>query len=538
MAHRPALWRRLALGALVAVIPAMALPSMVGADDSFVSGSGRADARILRVGPATGQLSLAPSLALALADYTDTVARAEARPADWAALDGSVPEEYCNGPNSEEIHCTDVGRRIPSLRVSTNDPGAADGKRQSVLAVGQLGPRGFERYFGDQYKDNNKNVDKEYNDNGGPAGVFNQYARATQAPVGTSVMSMPGFHIPGFIEFSGGWAMAQSGRSGPQLRQSIGRVAIPRIALGDGNNSVILEGVYWEIGQQTSHNNDPSPQVTGGFTLGAITIQGTRHPNPAPNVLPTLFGAANTALATAGLVLTPPDLHNLSGTGRVTPLGVGIVNSPAGRQTLGAFLGHQPDPNDDKSFEDHYREEFTNPFIEGCAGDEPERDDYETEQEYEEAQDAWRDGLSDCATLILVTDVAIGVFSGAGSLVLEFGGVMAYTEGATFQTFFGALPPLGQEESTTVTVASTQVSRVVRTAGGAMIPTVAGEETLQPNGAGPAVTAIPKTPQIVSPATANSAGWAGALVGAYALLTIGAAARRQLVFARRRIWVE
>lgn len=497
MAHRPALWRRLALGALVAVILATALPSMVGADDSFVSGSGRADARILRVGPATGQLSLAPSLALALADYTDTVARAEARPADWAALDGSIPQ--------------DMKDELPSLRAESTDPEWHNGKQQVV--GGQSHPNGS-------------------------GGVFRQWAEAKPDPNprGTASISMPGFQIPGVIEFSGGWAMARSGLGGPQLRQSMGRVAIPRIALGD--NSVVLEGLYWEVVQQTSRNDDPGPQVTGGFTLGAITIQGTRHPNPAPNVLPTLFGAANTALATAGLVLTPPDLHNLSGTGRVTPLGVGIVNSPAGRQTLGAFLGHQPDPNDDKSFEDHYREEFTNPFIEGCAGDEPERDDYETEQEYEEAQDAWRDGLSDCATLILVTDVAIGVFSGAGSLVLEFGGVMAYTEGATFQTFFGALPPLGQEESTTVTVASTQVSRVVRTAGGAMIPTVAGEETLQPNGPGSVITAIPKTPQIVSPATANSAGWAGALVGAYALLTIGAAARRQLVFARRRIWVE
>src|SRR5687768_1589908 len=80
--------------AAVALLTALVIAAApVDAEEEIVTGSGRADARLVRLGPAAGQLALAPSIALSLSDFLGTLGRGEARVAEYAALDGSVPEE-------------------------------------------------------------------------------------------------------------------------------------------------------------------------------------------------------------------------------------------------------------------------------------------------------------------------------------------------------------------------------------------------------------------------------------------------------------
>src|SRR4051794_3564288 len=95
------------------LLTAISTPWAAGSTDEFISGSGNSYAQVLRVGPTEGKLSLAPILGVTLADYTDTVARAEAESADLAAIGVASP-------------CTDA--KIPRLRVTSEDPGADKGK--------------------------------------------------------------------------------------------------------------------------------------------------------------------------------------------------------------------------------------------------------------------------------------------------------------------------------------------------------------------------------------------------------------------------
>ena len=74
-------FRRTAIASIVAIVAttaAWSFPGFAGAQEEFVPGSGRAKATIVRVGPSASQLSLAPSVGVALTDYTNTVGRGEA----------------------------------------------------------------------------------------------------------------------------------------------------------------------------------------------------------------------------------------------------------------------------------------------------------------------------------------------------------------------------------------------------------------------------------------------------------------------------
>lgn len=304
--------RFLALAAAAVLVltttPLVAGAVAAAAEPDFNAGSGRADARVLRVGPSAGRLGLAPSLSLALADFLGTVGRGEALIAEYAALDGSVPEE--------------VKDETPPVRVQSTDEHSDDGQSHTK-------------------------------------GPFRQQARATDAPFGTSVSAIDSFAIPGLVTMSAGraesWAGLVGDGDGGVVREAGGIVDIGRADFGGG--AAVLNGLHWEVRQRTDENDDETPEVHGAFVVGSATIGDQRFDGPITGAaLAPLFDALNAALKPTGLVVDVPVVSDRDAVARVTPLALRVVNSEVGRTVLGPVLGESQD----------LRDAIVTPFLEEC----------------------------------------------------------------------------------------------------------------------------------------------------------------------------
>lgn len=267
----------------------MALASLTsglagGAEEDFIAGSGKAYAQVVRVGPTAARLSLAPLIGLALADFTDTVARGAAADADLAAIGVASP-------------CTDA--QIPRVRVSSEDKGAAEGKTNS---------------FG-----------------GSPgSGIGTLFARATKSPFGESRFKFGDFEIPGLMSIGTGVAYTSSGIVSKGVRQSKAVVDISDFSFG---GMVTLTGLHWEAVQQT--NSEDKKKVTASFTMQGASIGAL--PIPVSD-LASALKSINTAIAPTGFSISMPVDESASGVASMSPLQIQIVNSPLGRQFLGPVL--------------------------------------------------------------------------------------------------------------------------------------------------------------------------------------------------------
>lgn len=278
--------------ATLAAVLATLLLVPARAQSEFVQGSGRAAASVIRFGPSTGRLSLAPQVGIALADYTGTVGRGESRVVDFAALDGSVREE--------------IKAELPTVRVASTDPGAAKGQERTVGDAGA------------QEAD---------------AGVSRQWAAATDAPVGQSTYSLASLSIPGLIEARGLHAAAAAGvAKADATREARGETVVDSLSLLGGK--VVLRGLRWDATQRTGEG----AATEGSFTVGSVVIQGQGVAVPAGGDLAPLVGPINAALAPSGVVIDLPKATSEAGVARVSPLAVRIVDSTLGRQLLAPVL--------------------------------------------------------------------------------------------------------------------------------------------------------------------------------------------------------
>lgn len=281
--------RALAAGA-VAATAAFGVTGVATSEPAeFVAGSGRVFGQFVHVGPSAGQLSLAPSYGLGLADYLSTTARAESRVLDFAALDDSVPKELKD--------------RAPALRVTSTDDGADRGKTATLAGDGA---------------------------NGAPK----QSVRATRDPIGEAGFDAASFSLGGLVEAEGGSVRVRTGVVKAGLRESLVTVRIGRLSLGGG--AVELQGLVWRAVQRTGaeQTNDAS------FEVGRLVVNGQQVPVPGGGTeLAQVLGPVNQALAPTGLVLDPPVAANQAGVARITPLAVRIADSALGRQLLAPLVG-------------------------------------------------------------------------------------------------------------------------------------------------------------------------------------------------------
>ncbi|HVM39322.1 MAG TPA: hypothetical protein VM618_00940 [Acidimicrobiia bacterium] len=452
------------LGALVLVGAVVAPPASAGSEATFVAGSGRASAQILRVGPSQGQLSLTPTAGASLTTYLGTVGIAEARAIDWAALEDTV-----HGLEDDTIGSRIITEELyPHVKLSSTAEGADAGRREEHPP-------------------------------------FVQDVRATKAPRAEATTSLLPVSVPGVLSVAGGRSHSFAGLARVEtdggerfVREAGGVVVIPRVELGGG--TVVFEGLRWEAVQRTDSNDDATPQTSGSFVMGGVTIAGERIDGPITvTELEALVGPINEALAPSGLRIEAPATRDDGGAVTVDPLAIRISESQLGRSTLGPVLeGAQP-----------VREPVFGAIIDNC---------------------------DDCKGLILLGDVTLGVLSGASTLRVDLGGVFGYTEGATFDSPFqfdfdsdfepgpgSTASPAGGGSAPSVL----PTRDAATTAGGpapltpATSPPPAGERP-QPTQAGdlPAAGLAAPSTTIASRST-PSVLWAAALFGFAAVLAMG-----------------
>ena len=273
-------------------------------------GSGRADARILRLGPAAGQLALAPTLGLSLADFLGTLGRGEARVADWAALDGSVE---------------DIKPYMPEVRTESTEENAEAGKSATFLGT----PAGTPITLG----------------------AMEQKSAASAAPKGTSEVTLGVIGIPGVIEIGASKASSTAQVVDKKAREARGVTSISSVTLGGG--AVVLKGLTWEAVQRTGEG----AKTDGSFRVDGLTIAGQNVTVPANgSELGAVLPQINAALAPSGLVLDGPTVQKEGDFARVSPLGIRIVNSQLGQTVVAPVVGGlQP-----------VREPVTGAIIENC----------------------------------------------------------------------------------------------------------------------------------------------------------------------------
>ena len=204
--------RAAAAGAATIVVGSLAVvggSAGAGADESFILGSGKADAKILRIGPSAGRLSLAPTIGLSLSDYLGTSARGESRTADFAALDGSVPEE--------------MKAQLPIVRAESTEEGAGTPRTGTFAGTPAQSPI--------------------------KVGGAELSATASKDPKGSSSFALGSYGVPGIFEMAGSSATSHAAVIGNKTREAVGTSRIGSIKLGGG--AVTLNGLTWEAVQRT-----------------------------------------------------------------------------------------------------------------------------------------------------------------------------------------------------------------------------------------------------------------------------------------------
>lgn len=391
--------RLLAALSLGLVVSATAVPAG-GAEEPFIPGSGKAEARVINVGPRAAKLNLAPTFGVALADYLNTLGRGEALVFDWVALEDSIPKE--------------VRDALPPLRAeSTGKPECRDRV-------------------------------KTYPD-GSPVGAFEQRSRATASgPFGESTFRVSSFGVPGALEINGAMARSTSGILKGNIRESTGVTEVGLVSIAEG--AVTLKGLRWEA----VHRSGEQDKVGGGFTIEAASLGGVPLPVPESGELRSIIDPINDALEPLGIALRLPVVSTSGGVARITPLAISIYESPLRSQLVGPLLGgiqpvRQPlidellglgeQIDEATGAEEEVQEGDREVTQTGCNGDPlpPQAGDESGARDY-------------AATGVLVTDISLGVLSGVSSLQVAVGGAQAFTEGQAFDSPFGTdgfkvLPP-------------------------------------------------------------------------------------------------
>jgi hypothetical protein len=300
----------LAAGAAAALAAAGAT-WRAGAEEgpALAPGTGTATAQIAKVDPRAGNLSLGITAGLALADYTNRVARAESRSVDLGVIGTTLAAEPCDGGEP----ALPADQQPQPLHTETGDPGAAGGLSAA------------------------------------DAGVATKRVQATDQPLGVAETAVASTGIPGVVEIAGARARAEAGFvSGQRLARATTDIDEVRLAGG----LVVLRGLHWEA----LHTSGPTaPKAT--FTIDGATVAGTSVPVGSAGGAEAAVEQLNAVLAPLGIRVQLPAGRTSGGVLFLDPLTVSVVPAEARDDVLGAVVGAvQP-----------LREAAFAPLVEGCT---------------------------------------------------------------------------------------------------------------------------------------------------------------------------
>lgn len=280
---RTRLWVVLALVTAMAMV-ASPSPQAAAQEASFGTGTGRASARYLKVGPSRGSLSLSPTIGLALSDFLNTRGRGDVRTADFAALEDSLPPELVEA--------------LPTVKVESTEEGAEDGKTATLGTPAEV-----------------------------PVGLSAATLRASAgtAPFGRSSFETAPIGLE-VVTISGGTAEAFSGVVDGNVREAVGTVEIGKVDIGGG--ALVLEDLRWTA----VHRSGGASAEQGAFTVGAVSVAGQRFgaPEGAEQPLADALAAAQPLLGPLGLQITLPTPRVEEGFVEMSPLRIRVANSELG----------------------------------------------------------------------------------------------------------------------------------------------------------------------------------------------------------------
>ena len=267
-----------------------------GGEEAFAAGSGRAAAKLVKVGPARGALTLAPQFGLALADFLNTRGRGDARTADFAALSDSLPPELL--------------AQLPAVKVESTDEDAERGETATVGTPPEVPLK---------------------------LGGAELHADAGPSPYGASSFTAGAVDL-GVGTMSGARAESRTGVIDGRVREAVARVVIPRLELADG--AVVLENLTWLAVQRTG-----GEQVEQAiFSVGAASVGGEELAAPSGGDLPLgdVATAVAPVLAPLGIELTFPASRIDKGAVALSPLRVRVRASEAAPALVPVTEGIQP----------------------------------------------------------------------------------------------------------------------------------------------------------------------------------------------------
>jgi hypothetical protein len=351
--------------------------------DDFVLGSGNGIATGVRVGPQTGGLTIAVTFGQALADFQGRVGRASARAIDFGILETALTAPGCNGAPSS-FKQSDFPQ---PLDADSRDPASNAGKSA------QTGGSPDGPLFGT---------------------IGHSEVKAEPPPYGRAMSTVAAFGITGVAEAGAGRAEVISRIVDDKAREVVGTVDFSHLVLLGG--AITLDGLHWEA----RHRTGTDPAAEGAFTVGSMTINGTKVPLPVGGAeAAAVLGPINAVLLGTGLSIQPPVLAVTKDAASLSPLRIQVDHSPLG-QALVAPLVTAGQP---------VREALLDFYNGQVACDAPIGS--------QEIPGKVGRGA------VLPSDIALSALTGTGGFVIELGGVRATTEGETFANPIEGSPVAG-----------------------------------------------------------------------------------------------
>ena len=268
--------------------------------EAFSNGIGKASAGVLNLAPRAGQVSLGFTSGIAVAQFRNSLAEAQAQTADTGILGDSLfagsscPSSLPDLPSLPSSERPDTPTRVDSN----------DGDVDLIEERAPIGVPGF--------------------------GAGRQRAQAQKVPRAFAESTPIGFEVPGLIKLGGGTATAESGVIDGTTREAKA-VAEASITIAD---TVTLSGMRWEA----LHRTGADTAKTGRFDIGHLEILGQAVPVPSDAAAAEMI---NAALAPIGLRVELPTVVEIvepNDVVIVTPLRVQLKDSEPLRIGVGGLL--------------------------------------------------------------------------------------------------------------------------------------------------------------------------------------------------------
>lgn len=280
----------------VSAAPGAQAQEVGGEETEFTTGTGRAEAKYLKVGPSRGSLALAPMVGLALSDFLGVRGRGEVRSVDLGILADFLPPEL-------------VGV-FPALKVESSEEDSEKGRTTSIGTPADL-PVG--------------------------ASVGDLRAEAGDAPYGRSSFTAAPVEL-GLVGVGGGVSETFAGVVDGNTREAESNVTIGRVELAGG--IVALEGLEW----RAVHRTGAQTTEEAAFTVGSVVVAGQRFAVPAgaEQPLKDALAAAAPILKPLGIQILLPEPRIEGGIVEMTPLRIRVADSQLNIVVAPVLDGIQP----------------------------------------------------------------------------------------------------------------------------------------------------------------------------------------------------